>query len=839
MNATDQATIADTRVPAGQTIDIVLKPVAHPELGDIRIDEELFAIGRTESPFASYAPDLVADLSRRHARIFCEYGNVYIADLGSKNGTSVNGADIRQKTAMLHDGDEICFGGALSYRIQLRMRAQAPNRAERLLSLTLTPEHGELGILPIFITQFPFLISKADEAFSRYKSEYPHQVNYISRRHAHIFLKGGAPYVEDLGSTNGTFVEGKRLDEHAVALKDGDVVAFGGHHFVYRVSLQKDEQELDPTVTKLAQTLRGTVPGSAASAAAAPVHADKTTFVASADSFLDIFCVDQAQQEDEKNDEAAQQPGDAGKEADRGKARSRFAVFASELAGAFAGSERAGMKRMFRYGASLLALLAVVGLLFYLQGASERDVKNLLASGDYAQAAAAADRQLQRDPDNEAFRTLGTEAQLKARVPGWLAMLKARDFGRANAILGDLQRASRHNADLQPLVSELEWMGSVEQFIATRGGTDAPIRIYADEERIRALLKRWDEGAQGHQSAFATISAHVPAFRDPYAQTLSHLRKLQSDDSVYVAAIERLKASIEAELNRDSPQEIETILKEYAEKYPRINLDGVRRDLRQYIEIQNQLNARRLGALVALLDKAQFSTPPFQAKFRALSASGSFPPTEVVQQYQGVSRAWRAGDVQQTLDGLQKMSAGPWADAAAREAERKKSIAERFTALQKTRGDKGYDERLLAFYGDLDAAEDAYFIRAIDADMGQYRDKALARAQDLLGQAQARWRQYRDNGTIEGAQRLESSVSNRFRTQARLLSEAQENARQGMRIYTQLKLERPAQWNALHDEIAAEAEQQRQALLDLRNVLEPGLLKQKLALLGGEGDGER
>ena len=175
-------------------------------------------------------------------------------------------------------------------------------------------------------------------------------------------------------------------------------------------------------------------------------------------------------------------------------------------------------------------------------------------------------------------------------------------------------------------------MGDLERFVVGRGGVDAPIRIYADEERIKALLKQWNEDTQRHQRAFATISSYVPEFKDAYAEALSHLRKLQNDDSVYLAAIERLKAAISTELDRDTPQALEAVVKEYAEKYPRLGgLDGVRGDLRQYLEVEKEIRARRLGRLVALLAKVRFATPPFEAKFRALaserpvSARGSRP----------------------------------------------------------------------------------------------------------------------------------------------------------------------------------------------------------------------
>lgn len=48
----------------------------------------------------------------------------------------------------------------------------------------------------------------------------------ISRRHARLTFQGGKYILEDLGSTNGTFVNGQRLAGPRV-LKSGEVVSFG------------------------------------------------------------------------------------------------------------------------------------------------------------------------------------------------------------------------------------------------------------------------------------------------------------------------------------------------------------------------------------------------------------------------------------------------------------------------------------------------------------------------------------------------------------------------------------------------------------------------------------
>jgi hypothetical protein len=49
---------------------------------------------------------------------------------------------------------------------------------------------------------------------------------FVSQVHARIFMRGNDPYVEDLGSTNGTLLNGESLVE-PVRLRPGDRVQFG------------------------------------------------------------------------------------------------------------------------------------------------------------------------------------------------------------------------------------------------------------------------------------------------------------------------------------------------------------------------------------------------------------------------------------------------------------------------------------------------------------------------------------------------------------------------------------------------------------------------------------
>ena len=49
---------------------------------------------------------------------------------------------------------------------------------------------------------------------------------FVSQVHARLFQRDGRTYVEDLGSRNGTYVNGKRIDT-ATRLRRGDRVQFG------------------------------------------------------------------------------------------------------------------------------------------------------------------------------------------------------------------------------------------------------------------------------------------------------------------------------------------------------------------------------------------------------------------------------------------------------------------------------------------------------------------------------------------------------------------------------------------------------------------------------------
>lgn len=87
----------------------------------------------------------------------------------------------------------------------------------------------------------------------------------LSRRHAKIFLKDGKWLVEDLGSMNGTYRLGEKV-ESATELQKRDLLQFG------KLELLVDELEGDEAATKPVAQLQNepTAPAASATTPAAP-----------------------------------------------------------------------------------------------------------------------------------------------------------------------------------------------------------------------------------------------------------------------------------------------------------------------------------------------------------------------------------------------------------------------------------------------------------------------------------------------------------------------------------------------------------------------------------------
>lgn len=195
------------------------------------------------------------NVSRRHARLRKTNGAYLIEDLESYNGIKVNGRRI-EKESTLKLGDQVGIG---DYMIALQdAAADAPSVAEATTSAaTNAPSRrpGPLAESPTAMIAAPsapvaavpparlVMISPpapgAEFAFQRPKMRLGRAedldicVNHrsISREHAEFVRDGAQVRLVDLGSANGTRVNGRDVTD--VALAPGDIVELGQVRFRY------------------------------------------------------------------------------------------------------------------------------------------------------------------------------------------------------------------------------------------------------------------------------------------------------------------------------------------------------------------------------------------------------------------------------------------------------------------------------------------------------------------------------------------------------------------------------------------------------------------------------
>ncbi len=157
-------------------------------------------------------------VSRRHARVFRGEKGHYIEDLGSANGVVLDGALIRG-ASLLNVGAKIEVGGFVLTVVPQGTPQNSLGRNVARLKCLNGPLAGK-----------EFVVGDGRVTVGRIESN---QIVIddpsVSRHHARLQRENNKWMLHDLGSSNGTFVGGRPIQQKE--LKDGDKVMFGSVSF--------------------------------------------------------------------------------------------------------------------------------------------------------------------------------------------------------------------------------------------------------------------------------------------------------------------------------------------------------------------------------------------------------------------------------------------------------------------------------------------------------------------------------------------------------------------------------------------------------------------------------
>lgn len=186
---------------------------------------------------------LVADgrVSRRHAQIANDLGNLTLEDLGSTNGTKVDGQPLAAgEKRSLRGGEKISFGGV---EMQLSMPGQASGNATQVFASNKTaaisaPPRKEVAPATLVGEGREIPLKAGVNVFGR-KAENDVQIAdpYVSGRHGQIEVTEQGVFITDTGSSNGTMLnDAKLVPNMRTQVTPEDVIRLGSLEFQVRVN---------------------------------------------------------------------------------------------------------------------------------------------------------------------------------------------------------------------------------------------------------------------------------------------------------------------------------------------------------------------------------------------------------------------------------------------------------------------------------------------------------------------------------------------------------------------------------------------------------------------------
>ncbi len=192
-------------------------PGAPPQL--VTLTPPMMTVGRRPDNAIVLAHEYV---SGYHGRFDLRDDGTWVyTDLESTNGTYVNGR--RVKHAVLRNGDVLRIGDIYGNSVSLTFRL---GKAEQL-AMPL-PSTIQIGTTALEM-QTTLLIGRDPQANIHLPAP------TVSWHHARLDRAGAGHVLTDLGSTNGTFVNGRRITGRHT-LTQGDVIQIGPFRLVYQIS---------------------------------------------------------------------------------------------------------------------------------------------------------------------------------------------------------------------------------------------------------------------------------------------------------------------------------------------------------------------------------------------------------------------------------------------------------------------------------------------------------------------------------------------------------------------------------------------------------------------------
>jgi ABC-type multidrug transport system ATPase subunit/pSer/pThr/pTyr-binding forkhead associated (FHA) protein len=166
-------------------------------------------------------------VSSKHARVVFGPDGVFLEDLGSSNGTFLDGQAGRIARLKLEPQQVICFGRTRLPAIALLKMGDGSVAAPEEEAATQLGSGPNVAHGAISLDGRSGTLIMGRSASCDLRLDYP----MVSSRHARLIIRDGTLTIADLGSANGTFVNGRRI-QRSTQIQPGDQIGLATVWFV-------------------------------------------------------------------------------------------------------------------------------------------------------------------------------------------------------------------------------------------------------------------------------------------------------------------------------------------------------------------------------------------------------------------------------------------------------------------------------------------------------------------------------------------------------------------------------------------------------------------------------
>lgn len=785
------------------------------------LDDHLACIGRAAPPLNQLPSERLQQLSRSHARIFREEGDLYLVDLGSRNGTYLNGQKLQDQPVVVKDGDELRFGN-LAFKVEDRGVAPALEQdQEAPVFLELCHRGGDQRA-QILVTEFPWLVGKHEDAIVQFATQENVTIPFLSRRHAHFFLVDDSIYIEDLGSTNGTFVNGERLSGDSHKIQHGDLIQFGKkNEMAFSVVLhetvadddrteiidydseQPDQSELEP----------------------------HTVLVDKANTFLEIFCddmEDEADPEQPSEDESEAAPASPKKKSVAGAWLNLF--FGQSESGSDAPSKN---KWIVAVVVILLVGVGVGGYGYWSQTPLVK-AKKLAESGKFQRSAQIAAAAVAAGEDSQELENLAVSAAIQWLLPKWQQAIDSGDFNEADSIAQQFASEFSSNPELDAISYLLSWTGRLEQAV---GGAEAKSKndLYTATPLLKQLQSDWKDNKAACRKAINILTQEYPAFSETHNTLSSQLRFISSNEPS-LEAITELDQQLKRGIDEGDVEQLRFALAEFIGNYPAL-LKGTKlqSDIGLYADLLNARDAHQFAQLTTNLASKPFRTRVF-ISYAEPALTAELPDQSYIDRYLSAETAWASGNLVEAIDIMTLLESENRSGLAGQTLASYNEIITRYGVLLdisdvELSNNESLKQQLVELYQMLDPEKDRYIYKKLEPKFKQLQLTGRIDTERKLIRAHELWSRYQSLGGIKNLMRFEDRVSTQFTARAKELTEAQSLFSAAIKEADSAGVSISKQDLELASLVSREIKRQREAIEEARSVLGDKVTTRKLALL--------